>query len=130
MPITRAAAAPNIGSTETEQISFPVKPYVRSVTWDCETFTMWIHMLVYVLWRVFDQPPKHMVKRNPAPCYKDWPSTVIVLDCTEVFIKAPSDLQANKVFSNYKQHDTAKFLVGTTEYGSNFYLAELEWSCQ
>ena len=72
--------------------------------------------------------PQHIVKHNLAPCYKDWPSIVILMDCTEVFIKAPSDLQTNKeVFSNYKQHDPDKFLVGTSPNMTIFFILQ-GWS--
>ena len=85
-------------------------------------------MLVDVLGQLFHFLPKHMVKCNPAPCNKYWPSIVIVMDCIEVFIKAPSDLQANKeVFSNYKQHDPDKFLVATSQNMTAFFISH-GWS--
>ncbi len=78
--------------------------YMFGVSHGTETFIMWIHMLVDVLQWLLYLPSKHMVKCNPAPCDKDWPSIVIV----------PSDLQTKKeLFNNYKQQDPAKFLVGT-----------------
>jgi len=37
----------------------------------------------------------------------------IVIECTELMLQRPSDLQERKeTFSNYKHHDTVKFLVG------------------
>lgn len=80
-----------------------------------EIFTTWVNMLYHVLKRLFHLPPKHKVMEKSAPCYGAWKNLVIVIDCTEIFIESPSNLQANKeVYSNYKQHDTAKFLVGTS----------------
>ena len=43
----------------------------------------------------------------------------VIIDCTELFIERPSDLLARaQVWSNYKHHSTAKFLIGITPQGT------------
>ena len=38
---------------------------------------------------------------------------IIILDCTEVFIEKPSSALAKKhIWSEYKHHETCKFLIG------------------
>ena len=65
------------------------------------------------------------IKGRAAPCYSLWPDLVIVIDCTEIFIECPGKLQANKeVFSNYKQHDTAKYLIGISPNMCIIYVSE------
>ena len=50
--------------------------------------------------------------------------TRIVIDCSEVFCKRPSGLHARKqLFSNYKHHTTAKFLVGISPSGAILYIS-------
>ena len=42
-----------------------------------------------------------------------------IFDCFEVFIELPSDLKARaQTLSNYKQHNTIKFLISVTPQGS------------
>jgi len=44
---------------------------------------------------------------------------VSIIDCFEVFIERPSDLKARaQTWSNYKQHNTIKFLISITPQGS------------
>ena len=48
-----------------------------------------------------------------------YPSTVAIIDSSEIFIEIPSDhvLQSSS-WSNYKHHNTAKFLVACTPNGA------------
>ena len=48
-----------------------------------------------------------------ADCYKPFGNLKVVLDCTELMVQRATNLDARKkTFSNYKHHDTVKFLVG------------------
>lgn len=45
----------------------------------------------------------------------------VIIDCFEVFIEQPSSLLARAMtWSNYKHHNTIKFIIGVTPSGSNF----------
>lgn len=49
----------------------------------------------------------------------------VIIDCTEVFIQRPSNLDTRaKTYSNYKNHNTMKFLVGITPYGAISFLSK------
>lgn len=52
-------------------------------------------------------------------CFKEtFSSATVIIDCFEVFIEKPSNLQAAaKTWSNYKHHNTLKFLIGVTPQG-------------
>ncbi|XP_060081178.1 uncharacterized protein LOC132560527 [Ylistrum balloti] len=49
----------------------------------------------------------------------------IIIDCFEVFIERPSNLLArSETWSNYKHHNTAKFLIGITPQGAVSFLSK------
>ena len=49
----------------------------------------------------------------------------VIIDCTEVFIKRPSDLLTRaQVWSNYKHHSTVKFLIGITPQGTISFISK------
>ena len=47
-------------------------------------------------------------------CFKEnYPSTRVIMDCTELFLEQPSSLRSQSMtYSNYKRHNTAKDLIG------------------
>ena len=50
---------------------------------------------------------------NVAECFRDMPDLAIIIDCTEQPTERSSDLHARKLFfSNYKNRDTLKWMVG------------------
>ena len=50
-------------------------------------------------------------------------SVLLTLDCSEIFIERPCSYQARaQTYSNYKKHNTVKFLVGITPCGAVSYL--------
>lgn len=50
---------------------------------------------------------------------------VAVIDCFEVFIDRPSNLQARaETWSNYKHHNTVKFLIGITPQGAISFISK------
>lgn len=62
------------------------------------------------------------------PCsFRDkYPTTFAIIDGSEIFIETPSDLQLqSSTWSNYKQHNTAKFLVACTPNGAISYISPL-----
>ncbi|XP_071953199.1 uncharacterized protein [Antedon mediterranea] len=54
----------------------------------------------------------------------------VIIDCFEVFCEWPSSLEARaQLFSNYKHHNTVKFLIGCTPCGSISYLSAALEGC-
>lgn len=50
---------------------------------------------------------------------------ICIIDCTEVFIDRPSDLKVRaQTWSNYKQHNTVKFLIAVTPQGTISYVSK------
>ena len=55
-----------------------------------------------------------------------YPNTYILLDASEVFIQTPNDLHLqSSTWSNYKHHNTSKFLVGCTPNGAVSFVSQL-----
>ena len=62
-------------------------------------------------------PEQHCGMRTSMPFQfrKFFRKCAVIIDCTEVFIEQPSDLLARaQTWSQYKHHNTVKFLIGIT----------------
>ena len=62
-----------------------------------------------------------------ADCFRTmYPRTRCIADATELFIEMPSNPSAQQLtFSNYKNHTTAKALVGITPSGAICFISDL-----
>ena len=71
-------------------------------------------------------PEKNTVLKNlPKVFKKTYKKCRVIIDCSEIFIQRPSNLDARaKTYSNYKHHNTIKFLVGITPYGTVSFLSK------
>ena len=55
-----------------------------------------------------------------------YPNTRIIIDATEIFIQRPSDPSSQQIiFSTYKNHNTAKALIGITPSGAVSFISSL-----
>ena len=82
-----------------------------SPSWFSRMFTTWVNFLAYQLSAMHKFPSSS--PRIVHKAFMKFPYTRVVIDCTEVYTKRPSGLQARKqLFSQYKHHNTVKFLVG------------------
>lgn len=71
-------------------------------------------------------PSKEKVAKNmPKSFRRKYSRCRVIIDCSEVFIQRPSNLDARaKTWSNNKNHNTVKFLVGITPYGAISFLSK------
>jgi len=64
----------------------------------------------------------HRMPNSFKQCYR---KCRVIIDCSEVFIQRPANLSARaQTWSNYKHHNTLKFLVGITPYGKISFLSK------
>lgn len=72
-------------------------------------------------------PSKEVIQKTmPADFKEKFPSTRIIIDCTEVFCEMPSSLLLNsELFSSYKNHVTLKGLVGISPCGAITFVSQL-----
>ena len=71
-------------------------------------------------------PRKEVNSSNMPPLFKQfYPNCRVIIDCSEIFIETPSSFDArSKTYSNYKKHNTVKFLIGITPCGSISFLSQ------
>ncbi|XP_078658190.1 uncharacterized protein LOC144903679 [Branchiostoma floridae x Branchiostoma belcheri] len=76
-------------------------------------FTTWINFLHWELRYLFEMKTSWENVETIPECYRRYPHLISVIDCTELQIEMATTLQARKeTYSNYKNRDTVKFMVG------------------
>ena len=89
-------------------------------------FTTWITILAAEMKVIFPWPSKQQIQAWMPSCFKKYPNTRIIIDCTEFFIQRPSSLQGQSLtFSYYKHHNTFKALIGISPGGVITFVSEL-----
>ncbi|XP_019626645.1 PREDICTED: uncharacterized protein LOC109471736 [Branchiostoma belcheri] len=99
---------------------FGISPSVCS-----NLYNTWVPFLSRELKPLIIWPSKDVVRANlPAP-FKAYPNVRCIIDCTEIFIETPKNLDSQAVtWSDYKKHNTLKFLIGITPNGAVSFLSE------
>ena len=86
----------------------------------------WIHFIYNSSKMLVPWPTKEQIMYNLPRAFMDFPNTQIVLDCTEIFIEKPSSHVAQwQTWSDYKQHNTVKLLIGVTPNGTVSFISRL-----
>lgn len=90
-------------------------------------FITWVCFLYRHLSEINWMPEVAQVKATLPHSFKDkYPQTYLILDATEIFLETPTDLHIqSSTWSNYKHHNTGKFLVGCTPNGCITFISEL-----
>lgn len=90
-------------------------------------FTTWVKVLSQTLGTLVFNPPKHVVKSNLPPSFQNRKFCDVrhIVDCSEVFLEKPSNLGiAARTWSDYKHHNTGKFLVSINPSGMINFVSE------
>ena len=90
-------------------------------------FDKWLDILYIGLKFLIHWPDRDALRTSLPQCFaKVYPKTCCIIDCSEVFIERPSNLLARaETWSNYKSHNTVKFLIGITPQGSVSFLSKV-----
>ena len=81
-------------------------------------FTMWINFLNVELPLLFPFPTQQRVRATMPASLHLYPTTRIIIDCTEIRVEIPSPMVAqSETWSNYKHNNTYKVLVGVSPIG-------------
>ena len=77
----------------------------------------WSNFLYFFLGRQIIWPSRADVDRcMPEGFRKLYPSTRMILDCTEIFVQTPTSLLLqSQLYSSYKSNTTLKGLIGITQ---------------
>ena len=92
----------------------------------CTTFQKVINLLFDNLRFLIKWPSQETVWTNMPQLFKDlYPHTRCIIDCTEIFIERPYSYQARaQTYSNYRMHNTVKFLIAVTLNGAVSFLSK------
>lgn len=88
-------------------------------------FIITLHSLSFILEDAIYWPKKEEILKSMPKCFKNFKSTFIVLDCTEIPIEKPNCLYCRlRLYSHYKGCETAKILLGISPSGTIIYCSE------
>ena len=79
----------------------------------------------YLLNNYYSWPEKVALRKTLPKCFmKNYRRCVCIIDCTEIFIQRPLGLNARaQTWSNYKNHNTIKYLVACSPTGAITFLS-------
>ena len=88
-------------------------------------FDRWIDIMHYRL-KVLIKWPREVLRNNfPSMFQELYPKCVCIIDCSKIFIETPHSFSAHSAtYSNYKKHNTVKFLIGITPNGCVCFLSK------
>ena len=90
---------------------FRVSIATISRTFAHATDVMYHQLKPLIIWPDRDDLKKTM----PMEFRKHFPNCVVIIDCFEIFLEHPTNLLARaQTFSQYKHHNTIKYLIGVT----------------
>lgn len=80
----------------------------------------WLNILYVSLKFLIHWPTRDEVRATLPECFRSkFGKAVVIIDCTEVFIERATNLLArSQTWSNYKSHNTIKYLLGITPQGT------------
>ena len=92
-----------------------------------QIFISWINFLYLKLGHINIWPSRELVNETMPEDFKaKYPTTRVIIDCTEVRCEMPSSLLLNsELFSSYKHHTTLKALVGISPRGFFTFIGQL-----
>ena len=110
------------GSTN-QQIGYLFEIHETKVT---KVFHKWIDAMFQGLQPLIVWPDKEMIITHLPACFKPhYSKAVCIIDCLEIFIERPTSLTARgQTYSNYKSHNTVKFLVAITPTGTVSFMSK------
>ena len=88
--------------------------------------TTWINLMYQSLKAIYWFASWHIVKKYMPVTFKRlYPNTCIIIDATEFAIESPSSIVSqSSTFSNYKNRNTVKVLIGVTPCGAISFVSD------
>ena len=90
------------------------------------TVHKWLKILYVALKFLIRWPSREEVQKTLPECFRGkFQRAVVIIDCTEIFIERATNLLArSQTWSNYKSHNTVKYLIGITPQGTISFVSE------
>jgi len=108
---------------QVQDLAFRFNVHVSTVS---RIFYRWVVAMSYSLEQCILWPDRESLYTSMPLCFKrEWGSSVaVIIDCFEVFTDRSSSLLARaSTWSQYKHHNTVKFLIGITPQGTISYIS-------
>ena len=105
-----------------QDLAYRFRIHVTKVS---KIFHTWIDMArelnQFIVW-----PDRGCIHENLPDCFKQkYMRTTCIIDCSEIFIERPSSLSARaETYSNYKSHNTVKFLIAISPTGAIIFVSK------
>ena len=99
-----------------------------SVSSGSKTFHCWIDVMSRELHRLICWPDRNKRQETLPDCFKPTYSrtTCIIINCSEIFLERPASLLGRaQTYSQYKHHNTVKFLVAISPTGAISFLSSV-----
>ena len=93
----------------------------------CRIWITWLTFLNQRLCALPIWPTRECIDQNMPLCFKEnFPQTRVIIDCTEIMIEMPSSCRSQSAtFPSYKNHNTAKCLLGVSPNGYPSFVSSL-----
>ena len=90
------------------------------------TFNTWLNLMYLEFKNLMELPDPDVLWANKSEAFDKFSNTNLIVDCTEIFCESPSDLTEKKqLYSDYKHHQTFKFLVAISAHPAVVYVSEM-----
>ncbi|XP_020917026.1 uncharacterized protein LOC110254386 [Exaiptasia diaphana] len=91
------------------------------------TLTAWFNYMYLKFSKICIWPSREKVDETMPECFREkYPTTRVIIDCTEIRWQMPSSLLLNsELFSSYKNHVTLKGLVGISPSGAMTFISQM-----
>ena len=88
-------------------------------------FTDWINVMAVHQKFLIKWLPREIIQSNMPQLFKEtYPNACCIIDCSVIFIERPPSFQERaQTYSNYKKHNTVKFLIAVTPAGTISYVS-------
>lgn len=110
-------------ATSHKNLGFQFGVHVSRVS---KVFHHWIDIMSRELGQFISWSDHELVRETLPDCFKPkYTRTKCIIDCSEVFIQRPTSLSARaETYSNYKSHNTVKFLVAISPTGAFIFVSK------
>ena len=91
-----------------------------------QLFHEWIDIMSRELKSLIIWPDQQTIRKHLPQCFKPtYAKATCIIDCSEVFIERATSFSArSETYSNYKNHNTAKFLVAVNPTGAIVFISK------
>ena len=105
-----------------EQLSYHFGIHASNIS---RSIRKWFNVLYERLGALIKWPEREELLKTMPNDFKAFGKCIVIVDCFEVFMERPSALKPRaQTWSNYKHHNTCKFLIGITPQGSISFISQ------